>query len=83
MASIHYGFPTTESIDITTMAHNSSEPNQLIQSEKNVLSDAYQTSIVQVLLACGIINNQDETATRLQEIKDHVQRELQSHNHKS
>ena len=79
IASIHYGLPTTKSIDITTMMlHNSSEHNQLIQSEKNVLSDAYQISLVQVLTAHGIINNQDETPTILHKIYDCVQTELQS-----
>jgi hypothetical protein len=47
IASIHYGISKTKSIDITTMMlHNSSEHNQIIESERNVLSDAYHNSIV-------------------------------------
>ena len=37
IASIHYGISTTKAIDITTMMlHNSSEHNQLIESERNI-----------------------------------------------
>jgi hypothetical protein len=64
VASIHYGISTTKSIVITTMMlHNSSEHNQIIQSERDMLSDAYRSSILQVLTARGIINNQDQVQT--------------------
>ena len=83
IASSHYALPTTISNDITNiMCCNSSECNQSIQSEKNVLSVAYQNSILQVLTAHGIINNQDETKTILQKNMDDVQTELQSHDGK-
>ncbi len=55
IASIQYEICTTKSIDITTMMlDNSSEHNQIIESERNMLSDAYHNSIVQVLTASGI-----------------------------
>ncbi len=84
VASIHYGISTAKSIDITTMMlHNSSEHNQIIDSERNVLSDAYHNSIVQVLSAHRILNNQDQTQTILQEINNCVHTELQSNHFKS
>ena len=82
--SIHYGISTTKSIDITTMMlHNSSEQNQLFESERNMLSDAHYNSIIQVLTGRGIINNQDQTQTILQEINNHVRTALQSNHFKS
>ena len=55
IASIHYGLPTTKSVDLATMTlHNISPHNELIQSEKKALSEIYQKSIVQVLAARGI-----------------------------
>jgi len=54
IASIHYGISTTKSIT-TMMLHNSSEHNQLIESERNVLPDSYHNSIVQLLTAPGIL----------------------------
>ena len=84
IASIHYGISTAKSIDITTMMlHNSSEHNQIIQSERNMLSDAYCNSILQVLTARGIINNQDQEQTILKEINNCVHTELQSNRFKS
>ena len=84
IASIHYGISTTKSIDITTMMlHNSLEHNQIIESERNMLSDAYHNSIVQVLTASGILNNPDQIQTILQEINNHVHTELQSNHLKS
>ena len=84
IASIHYGISTTKSIDITNMMlHNSSEHNQIILSERNMLSDAYRNSILQVLTARGIINNQDQEQTILQEINNCVHTELQSNRFKS
>jgi hypothetical protein len=84
IASIHYGISTAKSIDITTMMlHNSSEHNQIIQSERNMLSDAYCNSILQVLTARGIINNQDQEQTILQEINNCVHTEFQSNRVKS
>ncbi len=65
------------------MLHNNSQHNELIQSNKNVLSDIYQNSIVQVPSAHGIINNQDKAPSILPEIKDCFQAELQSHHGKS
>ena len=47
IASIRYGLPTTKSIDLENlMLHNTSKHKQLIQSEKVVLSDIHQNSIV-------------------------------------
>ncbi len=60
-----------------------SKHNQIIESERNMLSDAYQNSLVEVLTAHGIIKNQDETLTILQKNYDHVQTELQSHHDKN
>jgi len=57
---------------MTMMLHNSSEHNQLIESERIMLSDAYHNSIIQVLTGHGIINNQNQTQTILQEINNHV-----------
>ena len=65
------------------MLHNSSEHNQIIQSERNMLSDAYRNSILQVLTARGIINNQDQEQTILQEINNCVHTEFQSNRVKS
>ena len=73
-----------KSIDNTTMTlHNSSENNQIIEPEWNVLSDAYHNSIIQVLMGCGILNNQDHIQTILQEINNCVHTELQSNHFKS
>jgi shikimate kinase len=84
IASIHYGISTAKSIDITIMMlHNSSEHNQIIEAERNVLSDAYHNSIDQVLTAGGILNNQDQIQTILQEINKCVHTELQSNHFKS
>ena len=84
IASIHYGISTAKSIDITNMMlHNSSEHNQIIESERNVLSDAYHNSIVQVLTGSGILNNPDQIQTILQEINNQVHTELQSNCFKS
>jgi hypothetical protein len=83
IASIHYGISTTKSIDITNMMlHSSSEHNQIILSERNMLSDAYRSSILQVLTARGIINNQDQEQTILNEINNCVHTELQSNHFK-
>jgi hypothetical protein len=83
IASIHYGISTTKSIDITNMMlHNRSEHNQIILSERNMLSDAYRSSILQVLTARGIINNQDQEQTILNEINNCVHTELQSNHFK-
>jgi hypothetical protein len=42
IAIIHYGISTAKSINMTSMMlHNSSEHNQIIESKRNVLSDAY------------------------------------------
>ncbi len=65
------------------MLHNSSEHNQIIESERNMLSDAYHNSIVQVLTASGILNNQDQIKIILQEINNHIYTELQSYLFKS
>jgi hypothetical protein len=65
------------------MLHNSSEHNQIMESERNMLSDAYQNSIVQVLTVSGILNNQDQVQTILQEINNQVHTELQSNCFKS
>ncbi len=47
IASIHYGLPTTKSIDLVNlMLHDSSKHKQLIQSEKEELSDIYHKLIV-------------------------------------
>jgi len=55
ISSIHHGILTPKSIDITTlMLHNSSEHNQSTDSQRNVLSDAYHISIIQVLTCRGI-----------------------------
>jgi ubiquitin C-terminal hydrolase len=59
------------------MLHNSSEHNQIIVSERNMLSDAYHNSIVQVLSAYRMLNNQDQMQTMLQEINKRVYTELQ------
>ena len=84
IASIHYGISTAKSIDITTMMlHNSLEHNQIIESERNMLSDPYHNSIVQVLTASGIVNNQHQIQTILQEINNNVHTELQSNHLKS
>ncbi len=84
VASIHYGISTAKSIEITTMMlRNSSEHNQTIESERNMLSDACHNSIVQVLTASGIVNNQHQIQTILQEINNHVHTELQSNHFKS
>jgi hypothetical protein len=84
IASIHYGISTAKSIDITNMMlHNSSEHNQIAESERNVLSDAYHNSIVQVLTGSRILNNPDQIQTILQEINNQVHTELQSNHFKS
>ena len=84
IASIHYGLPTTKSIDLVNlMLHESSKHKQIIQSEKKELSDTYFKSIVQVLSTRGIMKDQDEATSILQEIKDCVETELQSHYGKS
>jgi len=84
IASIHYGISTTKSIDITTMMlHNSSKHNQIIQSERKMLYDAYRNSILHVLTARGIIKNQDQVQTILHEINNCVHTELQSNRFKS
>ncbi len=80
IASIHYGLPTTKSKDLVNlMLHNCSKHKQLIQSEKKELSDIYHKSIVRVLQTHGITKDQEETTSILQEIKDCVESELQSH----
>ena len=82
IASNHYGLPTTKSIDLANlMLHNTSKYKQLIHSE--VLSDIYQNSIVRVLTTHGIIKDQDEATSILQEIQDCVQTQLQSNCGKS
>jgi hypothetical protein len=84
VASIHYGISRAKSIDITTMMlHNSSEHNQIIESERNILSDAYHNSILQVLSSHGILNNQDQMQTMLQEINKCVHTEFQLNQFKS
>ena len=84
IASIHYGLPTTKSIDLVNlMLHDSSKHKQLIQSEKKELSDIYHKSIVRVLTTYGITKDQEETTSILQEIKDCVETELQMHCGKS
>jgi hypothetical protein len=65
------------------MLHNSSEYNQVIKSERNVLSDAYHNSIIQVLMGRGILNNQDRIQKILQELNNCVHTELQSNHFKS
>ena len=65
------------------MHHNSSEHHQIIQSERNMLSDAYRNSILQVLTARGIINNHDQVQTILQEINNCIHTELQPNHFKS
>ena len=65
------------------MPHNIAEHNQIIQSERNMLSDAYHNSILQVHTARGIINNQDQAQTILQEINNCVHTELQLNYFKS
>jgi hypothetical protein len=65
------------------MLHNSSEHNQIIESERIMQSGAYHNSIVQVLMASGVLNNQDQIQTILQEIINHVHTELQSNHFKS
>ena len=60
IASIHYGLPTTKSVDVTAMMLQlSTDHNQTIQKERDSMKDAYQKSIVKVLMAHGIVNNQD------------------------
>jgi hypothetical protein len=82
IASIRYGICTAKSIDITTMMlPNSSDYNQIIESESAV--DAYHNSIIQVLTGSEILNNQDQTQTILQEINNCVHTELQSNRFKS
>ena len=45
IASIHYGLPTTRSIDLVNlMLHDNSKHKQIIQSEKKELSDIYHKS---------------------------------------
>ncbi len=69
IASVYYGLPTTKSVDLATMTlHNNSRQNELIQSEKKALSENYQNSIVQVLVARGI--DKLEVTAILQEITD-------------
>ena len=68
---------------VNMMLHNSSEHNQIIESERNVLSDAYHNSIVQVLTGSGILNNPDQIQTILQEINNQVHTKLQSNRFKS
>ena len=84
IASIHYGLPTTKSTDLANlMLHDSSKQKQIIQSEEKELSDTYHNSIVQVLTTRGIIKDQDQATSILQEIKDCVETELQTHCGKS
>ena len=79
IASIHYGLPTTKSIDITTMMlHLSTDHNQIIQKERDSMKDAYHNSIVKVLMAHGFFTNQDHTQKTLDEINHCIQTELQS-----
>ena len=78
IASIYYGLPTTKSVDLATMTlHNISQHNELIQSEKKALSEIYQISIVQVLAARGI--DEQEVSSIVQEINDCVQTAWQIH----
>jgi hypothetical protein len=79
VASIHYGLTTSKSIDLTSvMLQNRDEHIQLMQSERQVLSNAYQNSIVEVLTHCGVVTNHNEISILLQEIQEHVQTQLQS-----
>ena len=79
IASIHYGLPTTKSIDLVNlMLHESSKHKQIIQYEMKEWSDTYFKSIVQVLTNRGIMKDQDEATSILQEIKDCVETELQT-----
>ena len=79
VASIHYGLTTSKSIDLTSvMFQNRDEHIQLMQSGRQVLSNAYQNSIVQVLTHCGVVTNHNEISLLLQEIQEHVQTQLQS-----
>ena len=74
IASIHYGLPTTKSVDVTAMMLQlSTDHNQTIQKERDSMKDAYQKSIVKVLMAHGILNNQDHTQKILDEINHCVQ----------
>ena len=78
IASIYYGLPTTKSVDLATMnLHNISQHNELIQSETEALSEIYQKSIVQVLAARGIY--EQEVSSIVQEINDCVQTTWQIH----
>ena len=60
------------------MIQNRYEHIQLMQSERQVLSNAYQNSIVEVLTHCGVVTNHNEISILLQEIQEHVQTQLQS-----
>lgn len=84
IASIHYGLPTTKSVDVTAMMLQlSTDHNQTIQKERDSMKDAYQKSIVKVLMAHGIVNNQDHIRKILDEINHCVQTEMQSNYVKS
>ena len=77
IASIHYGLPTTKSIDLVNlMLHESTKYKQIIQSEKKELSDTYCKSIIQVLATRGLLKDQDQATSILQEVKHCVETEF-------
>ena len=79
IASIHYGLPTTKSIDLVNLVlHKSTKYKQIIQSEKKELSDTSCKSIIQVLTTRGLMKDQDQPTSILQEVKHCVETELQT-----
>ncbi len=79
IAAIHYGLPSTKSIDITTMMmHLSTDHNHIIQNERESMKKAYHNSIVKVLKSHGFLTNQDHTQLILDEIDHSVQTEWHS-----
>ena len=79
IAAIHYGLPSTKSIDITTMMmHLSTDHRHIIQKERELMENAYRNSIVKVLKSHGLLANQDQTQLILDEINHSVQTEWHS-----
>jgi hypothetical protein len=79
IAAIHYGLPSTKSIDITTMMqHLSTDHNYIIKKERDSIKKAYHNSIVKVLKSHGCFTNQDQAQLILDEISHSVQTEWQS-----
>ena len=79
IAAIHYGLPSTKSIDITTMMMQlNTDHSHIIQKERELMENAYRNFIVKVLKSHGLLTNQDQTQLILDEINHSVQTEWHS-----